>query len=335
MQIGGIRLAKMWLVFSIFLAIPIQFINGAPAEISQINTPFWQKEPCSLNEEISKSFEEAKKMCNSREMKPKKTDVEICKKLERNFDELCKPGIKFGETQAVPKDGNICEYDIIKSESLVDACTESCIKGNLSLCEILIQTHELLTPKLGERGKGLPPLSLSDTKKVNETVSKAEEPQNSLEVSQAVSPSDVPKIPEVKETTVNIPEEKVASNVSNPVEPTKTKESIVKPETSSKPTMKDEVKETVALDNHMDDEALETQSQFFSYFVAFTIICIVGYIIYFNKKKILALLLEGRRKNSGGRSNRRSSSAQYRKLDNNLEEAMADNSDDTVRHVIY
>ena len=42
-------------------------------------------------------------MCNSREMKPKKTDVEICKKLERNFDELCKPGIKFGETQAVPK----------------------------------------------------------------------------------------------------------------------------------------------------------------------------------------------------------------------------------------
>ena len=82
------------------------------------------------------------------------------------------------------QDGNICEYDIIKSESLVDACTESCIKGNLSLCEILIQTHELLTPKLGEKGKGLPPLSLSDTKKVNETVSKAEEPQNLLEVPQ-------------------------------------------------------------------------------------------------------------------------------------------------------
>ena len=51
--------------------------------------------------------------------------------------------------------------------------------------------------------------------------------------------------------------------------------------------------------------------------------------------QILALLLEGRRKNSGGRSSRRGSSAQYRKLDNNLEEAMADNSEDTVRHVIY
>jgi len=99
--------------------------------------------------------------------------------------------------------------------------------------------------------------------------------------------------------------------------------------------MVDEVKQSVALDNHMDEEALQTQSQFFSYFVLFTIICIVGYIIYFNKKKILALILEGRRKNSGGRSTRRSSSAQYRKLDNNLEEAMADNSDDTIRHVIY
>ena len=33
---------------------------------------------------------------------------------------------------------------------------------------------------------------------------------------------------------------KVASNASNPGEPTKTKENIVKPENSSKPTMKDE-----------------------------------------------------------------------------------------------
>ena len=49
----------------------------------------------------------------------------------------------------------------------------------------------------------------------------------------------------------------------------------------------------------------------------------------------MALILEGRRKNQGGRSSRRNSSAQYRKLDNNLEEAMADNSDDSIRHVIY
>jgi len=95
------------------------------------------------------------------------------------------------------------------------------------------------------------------------------------------------------------------------------------------------IQQSVGIDNHMDEEALQEQSQFFSYFVIFTILCIVAYCMYFNKKKILALLLEGRRKNTGGRSSRRSSSAQYRKLDNNLEEAMADNSDDTVRHVIY
>ena len=85
-----------------------------------------------------------------------------------------------------------------------------------------------------------------------------------------------------------------------------------------------------------DEQAIETQSTFFSYFVAFTILCIVGYLVFHNKKKIIALVLEGRRRNPSSRGGaRRSSSAQYRKLDNNLEEAMADNSDDNLRHVIY
>ena len=84
-----------------------------------------------------------------------------------------------------------------------------------------------------------------------------------------------------------------------------------------------------------DEEAIETQSTFFSYFVAFTILCIVGYLVFHNKKKIIALVLEGRRRNPSSRSSaRRSSSAQYRKLDN-LEEAMADTSDDNLRNVIY
>merc|ERR1711982_306595 len=49
--------------------------------------------------------------------------------------------------------------------------------------------------------------------------------------------------------------------------------------------------------NHMnDEEAIETQSTFFSYFVAFTILCIVGYLVFHNKKKIIALVLEGRRR---------------------------------------
>ena len=53
-----------------------------------------------------------------------------------------------------------------------------------------------------------------------------------------------------------------------------------------------------------NNEDLETQSTFFSYFVAATILCIIGYMIFHNKKKILALILEGRRKQPSGRGSR-------------------------------
>merc|ERR1711860_266327 len=115
----------------------------------------------------------------------------------------------------------------------------------------------------------------------------------------------------------------------------------VDPKEDPKSSLEDEEKESVQvypqIQNHMnDEEAIETQSTFFSYFVAFTILCIVGYLVFHNKKKIIALVLEGRRRNPSSRSSgtRRSSSAQYRKLDN-LEEAMADTSDDNLRNVIY
>ena len=52
--------------------------------------------------------------------------------------------------------------------------------GNLTLCQILIQTHELLTPKLGENGAGVPPAFLA-TKTKNETISKTEDSQNLLD----------------------------------------------------------------------------------------------------------------------------------------------------------
>ena len=47
------------------------------------------------------------------------------------------------------------------------------------------------------------------------------------------------------------------------------------------------VQQSVGIDNHMDEEALQEQSQFFSYFVLFTILCIVAYCMYFNKKKVI------------------------------------------------
>jgi hypothetical protein len=43
----------------------------------------------------------------------------------------------------------------------------------------------------------------------------------------------------------------------------------------------------VELENHMtENESLETQSQFFSYFVFFTILCLVAYLVVHNKKKV-------------------------------------------------
>jgi len=163
----------MWLIFPIFLAIFTHSVSGAPVE----DKPFWQSEPCSVNEEITKSFSEAKKMCYLREMKPKESDERFCNILKENFDALCKLGKNIGEAQPVPPGGDICEYDIIKTESLVEACQESCKDGNVTLCEILIQTHELLTPKLGENGGGVPPDSLP-AKKENENISQTKEIQN-------------------------------------------------------------------------------------------------------------------------------------------------------------
>ena len=58
------------------------------------------------------------------------------------------------------KDEDVCTYDVIKTESLVTACEESCNNknGNNTLCALLIQTHELLTAKFGENGAGKPPV---------------------------------------------------------------------------------------------------------------------------------------------------------------------------------
>ena len=101
---------------------------------------------------------------------------------------------------------------------------------------------------------------------------------------------------------------------------------------------------------------------YFSYFVVLAILCIVCYLVFHNKQKvrillmenlgvpfvkcanhlcqILALILEGRRQRGNGRRRSRTGSAQYRKLDNHLEESGgidgngADNAV-SVRNIIY
>lgn len=327
-------------ILSIAIFGQLTLISGAPTE----NLSFWHEEPCTINDELSKSFNESKKYCNSVKVREVKTSEQIlCTKLEEDFKELCKSGIK-GSASVIPQDEDVCTYDVIKTESLVEACEESCNNknGNITLCALLIQTHELLTAKFGENGAGKPPVLQSpillDAAKKVENASKMLEENPKVPVQfQPIPKEETPVIvSKAPETIAAVPETKVESNLPQSLENEQPKETHLKfDDLDVETALKKEVQQPVGIDNHMDQVALEEQSQFFSYFVVFTILCIVAYCMYFNKKEILALLLEGRRKNTGGRSSRRSSSAQYRKLDNNLEEAMADNSDDTVRHVIY
>jgi len=85
---------------------------------------------------------------------------------------------------------------------------------------------------------------------------------------------------------------------------------------------------------------LDNQANYFSYFVVIAVLCIVFYLVFHNKQKILALILEGRKGRGNGRRRPSRTSAQYRKLDNHLEEAGgidgngADNAA-SVRNIIY
>jgi len=77
---------------------------------------------------------------------------------------------------------------------------------------------------------------------------------------------------------------------------------------------------------------INEQSSFFGYFILFSIVAIIAYLVFHNKQKILALILEGRR-SQGNR--RRSGGREYRKLDSNLEDAMDSGKEASLRQVIY
>jgi len=77
---------------------------------------------------------------------------------------------------------------------------------------------------------------------------------------------------------------------------------------------------------------INEQSSFFGYFILFSIVAIIAYLVFHNKQKILALILEGRR-SQGNR--RRSGGREYRKLDSNLEDTMDSGKEASLRQVIY
>ncbi|XP_055698639.1 trans-Golgi network integral membrane protein 2-like [Phlebotomus papatasi] len=75
------------------------------------------------------------------------------------------------------------------------------------------------------------------------------------------------------------------------------------------------------------------ESNFLTYFMCMMIVCILAYVVYHNKSKVLALVLEGRRSSQG--RGRRKHTAAYRKLDSNLEEAIASSATSRTSQIIY
>jgi len=76
-----------------------------------------------------------------------------------------------------------------------------------------------------------------------------------------------------------------------------------------------------------------TESNFLGYLIVLSILTIVAYLVFHNKKKILGLIVEGRSRRQPGR--RRSGGREYRKLDSNVEDMMETGKETSMRQVIY
>jgi len=122
----------------------------------------------------------------------------------------------------------------------------------------------------------------------------------------------------------------VSFNFDEPQGERENKDSDVSPEDKKKPNIINNMPANPASSEETGP------SYFLSCFFALTVICIAGYLISHNKNKLMGLVLEGRRPRNGRRQRRSSSSsARYRKLDNNLEEAMRPSSNTSFSQVVY
>jgi len=114
--------------------------------------------------------------------------------------------------------------------------------------------------------------------------------------------------------------------VETPVVQTTTKAPPVTEETLIKETYNDK-----SVSPGGDEDA--TESSFLGYLIVLSILTIVAYLVFHNKKKILGLIVEGRSRRQPGR--RRSGGREYRKLDSNVEDMMETGKETNMRQVIY
>ncbi|KAI9562029.1 hypothetical protein GHT06_012994 [Daphnia sinensis] len=90
-----------------------------------------------------------------------------------------------------------------------------------------------------------------------------------------------------------------------------------------------ETQKAVQYDSTSDVDADPVNTHFLFYFIAFAVLSASGYLMFMRRKYLIALVLEGRSNSSRRRSSsfrERPSSGSYRKLVNNLEEAITSNS---------
>lgn len=97
-----------------------------------------------------------------------------------------------------------------------------------------------------------------------------------------------------------------------------------------------DVDETQA-DGYVEVPVKQDDSNFFSYLMFMMFVTSLFYVVYHNKTKVLALVIEGRRgrHRGGGGGRRKSHSAEYRRLDQNLDEAINSSAHVQKTQIIY
>lgn len=216
-----------------------------------------------------------------------------------------------------------------------EACYEKDQKSMLNICKHLLVSLEMNNLFNGEKVA----TTVANKKIVNVTTGKTTEKDR--QIATQTEKESAKKVEKTTILTTTITSTITSSNSkeSDIVNKKESKESEVKGNEDKKPEEKMEnviqnPKNDLEIHYNKIDGSSE-QSSLFSYFILLLIVAVIFYLVFHNKQKIFAIILEGRR-NKGGRRRSSSSSAQYRKLDNNLEEAMADErTGGSMRHVIY
>jgi len=134
-----------------------------------------------------------------------------------------------------------------------------------------------------------------------------------------------PKEPKEKVTTHPEPAEKNVPQVETPSEK-------VAPEAQKAADEPFEVDYRKNINPVLGEEET-SKSNFLGYFIVLSIVTIVAYLVFHNKKKILGLIVEGRGSRQAGR--RRSGGREYRKLDSNMEDMLDTGKETSMRQVIY